>query len=62
MSLIEKLNSRIRAKVTPEVIARAEKAATPLGPDIHDQMWAFGHHPAAQQAAEKEVQVAGMRI
>jgi hypothetical protein len=61
-NLIEKLNSRIRAKVTPEVIARAEKTAAANGPDIHDQMWAFSHHAAAKQAAEAEVSTSGMRM
>jgi hypothetical protein len=61
-NLIEKLNARIRAKVTPEVIARAEKMATVRGPDIQNQMMAFSHQAAAKRVAEAEVQTAGMRM
>jgi hypothetical protein len=55
MSLIDKLNARIRNKVTPEIIARAEKGAAAIGEpknwDINDSMWAFSHRAAAEQAA-----------
>jgi len=67
MSFIEKLNDRIRSKITPEISARitamqerdrgieitSDKQAPEYGADIHDSMWAFSHRAAAQAKAHR---------
>jgi hypothetical protein len=78
MSVIDKLNDRIRSKITPEISARitamrgreqgieiASETRDPPWADIHDSMWAFSHRAAAQADARKaqvEDTVPGMRM
>jgi hypothetical protein len=73
MSVIEKLNDRIRSKITPETEARISAmrgrdhgADRPIeyGADIHDSMWAFSHRAAAlrTQQAQPEETAPAMRM
>ncbi len=54
MQLIDKLNARIRTKVTPEVIARAERAATSMSDAKNTQPF--------NRRAEVEPETPGMRM
>lgn len=78
MSVIDKLNDRIRSKITPEISARisamrgreqgieiVSDQRDPQWTDIHDQMWAFSHRAAAQveaHNAQLEEAAPGMRM
>ncbi|TLX15877.1 hypothetical protein [Rhizobium sp. MHM7A] len=67
MSFVEKLNDRIRSKITPQTSARitairerehgieiaGDNRAPEYGADIHDSMWAFSHRAAAQAEARQ---------
>ena len=78
MSVIDKLNDRIRSKITPEISARitamrgreqgfevVSDTPDPQWTDIHDQMWAFSHRAAAHVDARNlqlEEAAPGMRM
>jgi hypothetical protein len=66
MSFVDKLNDRIRSKITPEISARISAkrdrehgieitggAPDPKWADTHDSMWAFSHRAAAAVEAHQ---------
>ncbi|MNL55161.1 hypothetical protein D3C87_1785460 [compost metagenome] len=66
MSVVEKLNDRIRSKITPETSARIEAIREKEnGADIHDSMRAFSGRAVAELATRKQAEEAaapGMRM